>query len=63
MSFYIIGITESCRRLAVASTPERAAEYIGKLPNALDGIYYIDGPCIETVELENRSEHSKTTNK
>jgi hypothetical protein len=51
MSFFVVGITETCTRLAVCTTEPQASEYISTLPNALDGIYYIDGPCTEPVIL------------
>jgi hypothetical protein len=50
MSFCIVGITETCERLAVCLTPDAASEYIGSLPHAEKGIYYID-ECESTVIL------------
>lgn len=41
----IVGITATCERLASftgADAEQQAAEYIGTLPNAEDGIYYLD---------------------
>jgi hypothetical protein len=50
MSFYIVGLTRTCRRLAVTNTEHEAVEYIGRLPYAEEGIYYIDR-CREPVTL------------
>ena len=55
MSYWIVGendgMTETARRLAICATHDQAAEYIGKLPLAATGIYYIDGPISNTVEI------------
>lgn len=56
MSFFIVGITKTCERLAVCISERQASEYIGTLPNAPDGIYYIDGPCTEPVILREMGE-------
>lgn len=41
---YTVGVTVSCERLGYFSTHDEAAEFIGTLPDHLDGIYYLDGP-------------------
>jgi len=46
--FYIVGITETCKRLGVFNTEKQASRYIGTLPNHESGIYYID-PCSTPV--------------
>jgi hypothetical protein len=46
---YVVGVTETCKRLAVFCNLKRAEAYVGTLPNAERGIYYIDGPCKELV--------------
>jgi hypothetical protein len=51
MGFYIVGVTQSCQRLAVTNTLLDAEKYISTLPYCEQGIYYIDGPCTEIVEL------------
>lgn len=40
--FYIVGVTETCKRLAVCATEEQATKYVGSLANAEHGVYYID---------------------
>lgn len=49
--FYIVGVTETCKRLAVVGSEAQASEYIGTLPAAERGIYYIDGPMNGIVTL------------
>ena len=56
MAYFIVGITETCKRLAVAATPEQASEFIGTLPGFEDGRYYIDGPITGVVELSDNKE-------
>jgi hypothetical protein len=51
---FIVGLTEGPQRLAVCASQEQAEEYIGTLPNAEDGRYYIDGPCTEPITLPER---------
>jgi len=53
---FIVGLTEGPKRLAVCATQEQAEEYIGTLPNAEDGRYYIDGPCTEPITLSELTE-------
>jgi hypothetical protein len=43
--FWVVGVTEGPKRLAICQTQEQAEQYVGTLPNAEDGRYYIDGPC------------------
>lgn len=49
--FWVVGVTEECKRLAICATQEQAEQYVGTLPNAEDGRYYIDGPCTEPIHL------------
>lgn len=49
--FYVVGITDTCERLAFFSSEEEAAEFIGTLIDHEDGRYFLDGPC-ESVVLE-----------
>lgn len=56
MSFWIIGYVNpqdqnDHARLAVCSNLKRAEAYVATLDDAEDGRYYIDGPCIETIEF------------
>ena len=51
MSFWVVGITETCERLAICGTQKRAERFCGELPNVEQGIYYIDGPCHDTIVL------------
>jgi hypothetical protein len=45
MRKYIVGIIgPPSRRLRSFATHDEAAAYIAKLPNADQGIYYLDGP-------------------
>lgn len=53
--FYVVGITGTAERLAFCVSAEQASEYIGTLPNAESGMYYIDGPCLGPVVLSRRS--------
>ena len=44
----IVGVTETCERIAGFYGDEalrKAEEYVGTLPDAAKGIYYIDYPC------------------
>jgi hypothetical protein len=55
MSFWIVGKhmgVELPIRLAVCASQTAAEEYVGLLPGADDGRYYIDGPCVGPVVLE-----------
>jgi hypothetical protein len=51
LGFWVVGVTEECRRLAICQSQEQAEQYVGALPEAEDGRYYIDGPCFEVIEL------------
>jgi hypothetical protein len=48
---YVVGITETCERLAFCSTLKAAEQFVGTLSNAEHGIYYIDGPCKGVIEV------------
>jgi len=50
-TFYVVGVTETCKRLAICATERQAAEYIESLPGFEQGIYYID-ECREPVMLD-----------
>jgi hypothetical protein len=50
--FYVVGVTATCKRIAFCATPDQAARYIDTLPQAEQGIYYIDGPCTEPVTVD-----------
>lgn len=49
--FYIVGVTATCKRLAVVGSLAQAEAYISGLPAASQGIYYIDGPIAGIVQL------------
>lgn len=49
---YVVGLTETCQRLAFCPTEEAATAHIGTLPKHKDGIYYIDGPVRETIVVD-----------
>lgn len=42
---FVVGITETCKRLAICNSLKEAEKYVTTLPMAEDGRYYIDGPC------------------
>jgi hypothetical protein len=48
--FYIVGVTATCKRLAVCQSEQAAADYIATLPGYEGGYYYIDA-CTEPVTL------------
>jgi hypothetical protein len=48
--FYIVGVTATCKRLAVCPSEQAAARYISTLPGHEGGYYYIDA-CSESVTL------------
>lgn len=53
--FFIVGVTQTCKRLAVCATEKQASEYIGSLPRAEEGIYYldpVDAQCAPVVLAE-----------
>lgn len=52
--FYIVGVTATCKRLAICNSEQSASKYIGTLPGAELGIYYIDD-CTDTVTLDELS--------
>jgi hypothetical protein len=52
--YWVVGMTETATRLAICNSHDQAAEYIGGQENNEDGIYYIDGPCLGTIELRER---------
>jgi hypothetical protein len=56
--FWVVGVTETCTRLAIASSHDQASEYIATLPDYEDGRYYIDGPVYGVVELTIRKDQS-----
>lgn len=47
-----VGVTATSRRLRTFGTLADAERYVGTLPNAEDGIYYIDYPCPGEEVLE-----------
>lgn len=51
MSFAIVGLIDPPTRIAVCPDLASAEEFISTLPNAVQGIYYLDWPCDETVIL------------
>ena len=53
--FFIVGVTETCKRLAVVGSQAQAENYISTLPACETGIYYIDGPMGGVVQLDEPS--------
>lgn len=49
--FFVVGITDTCERLAFFNDEHAASEFIGTLVEHEDGRYFLDGPC-ENVILE-----------
>ncbi len=52
--FFIVGVTDTCKRLAVTNSATQATRYIQTLPGHALGIYYIDA-CSEPVMLNELS--------
>jgi hypothetical protein len=50
--FWVVGVTATCKRLAICATQQQAEEYCGELPGVEHGGYYIDGPCTEPITLD-----------
>lgn len=50
MAYVIVGLVDPPTRLAICASMDDAETFIGTLPNAEDGRYYLD-ECDDTVVL------------